>query len=53
MDRLMDIFKLPHNGDLFRSRDDVISDVLERQAKKVAYTGQQPPSDGEEWENVH
>ena len=52
MDRLMDTFKLPHNGDLFRSRDEVIVDALDRQAKKVAYTGQKPPSDGD-WELIH
>lgn len=37
MDRLMDLLKLPHNGDMFRSRDDVIADALNRQAQKVAY----------------
>ena len=52
MDRLMDIFKLPHHGDLFRSRDEVIADALDRQAKKVAYTGEKPPSD-EDWELMH
>ena len=43
MGRLMAIFKLPPNGDLFRSRDEVIVDALERQAKKVAYVGQRRP----------
>ena len=38
IDRLLDAFKLPHNGDMFRSKDDVISDALMRQAQKVAYT---------------
>ena len=44
MDRLMDNFKLPRNGDLFRSRDEMIADALTRQAKKVAYVGENPPS---------
>ena len=44
MDRLMDIFKLPRHGDLFRSRIEVIAEALTRQAQKVAYVGGQPPS---------
>ena len=52
MDRLLDTFKLPHHGDLFRSRDEVIADALDRQAKKVGYKGQEPPSDAD-WEAVH
>ncbi len=40
MDRLMDSLKLPRNGDLFRTRDDVIAEALKRQAKKVAYAAQ-------------
>ena len=34
MERLMDLFKLPHNGDLFRSRDEVIADALVRQSQE-------------------
>ena len=45
MNRLMDIFKLPHNGDLFRSRNEVIADALTRRAKKVAYVAEGPPAD--------
>ena len=37
MDRLLDAFKLPLNGDMFRTRDDVVAEALTRQAKKVAY----------------
>ena len=42
MDRLMDTFRLPHHGDLFRSRSEVIADAVGRQAKKVAYVAEQP-----------
>ena len=42
MDRLMHSLKLPPNGDLFRSRDEVIADALTRQASKVAYAGGSP-----------
>ena len=42
MDRLMHDLKLPPNGDLFRSRDEVIGDALTRQASKVAYAGGGP-----------
>ena len=52
MDRLMDIFKLPHNGDLFRSRDEVIADVLTRQAKRVGYVGKTPLADDDDWEDA-
>lgn len=46
MDRLMDLLKLPHNGDMFRSRDDVIADALNRQARKVAYVAEKFPAYG-------
>ena len=46
MNRLMDIFKLPHNGDLFRSRSEVIADALTRQANKVAYVAEDLSGDG-------
>ena len=37
MSRLLDIFNLPQQGDLFRTRDDVIAEALHRQAHKFAY----------------
>ena len=52
MERLMDLFKLPHNGDLFRSREEVIADALVRQAKRVAYVGQKPASQPDEWDHI-
>ena len=52
MDRLMDLFKLPHNGDLFRSREEVIADALVRQAKRVAYVGQKPASKPDDWDHT-
>ena len=42
MDRLLDMFKLPHDGDMFTSRAEVIADALTRQAQKVAYTARKP-----------
>ena len=47
MNRLMDIFRLPHHGDLFRSRGEVIADALTRQAKRVAYVDRQAAGDGD------
>lgn len=35
--RLLDRFKLPRNGDMFRSRDEVVAEALARQAKRVAF----------------
>lgn len=35
LNRLLGAFKLPHNGDLFRSREAVIEDALARQAQRV------------------
>ena len=46
INRLMDILKMPHNGDMFRSREEVISDALTRRAKKVAFVAEESPSDG-------
>jgi uncharacterized protein (DUF488 family) len=36
MERLLDVVGLPHQ-DLFRSKDELISEALDRQAQKVAY----------------
>ena len=44
MGRLVDTFKLPRNGDLFHSPDEVIDDALTRQAKRVGYVGERPNS---------
>ena len=37
MERLVGLFKLPPNGDMFRSKNDTINEALALQAKKVAY----------------
>ena len=37
MSRLLDLHKLPQHGDMFRSRTDVISEALTKQANKFAY----------------
>lgn len=42
MNRLLDSFKLPHNGDLFRSRAEVIDDAVARQAQRVGARWQDP-----------
>ena len=51
MARLVESHKLPPNGDMFRTRDDVIAEALERQARKFAYVGEKPPAaiSGDEW----
>ena len=49
---LVEVHKLPPDGDMFRTRDDVIAEALERQARKFAYVGDRPPAGGygDEWE---
>ena len=37
VNRLLDKFKLPRSGDMFRSRDDVVAEALIRQASRVAF----------------
>ena len=53
MDRLLDGLKLPRNGDMFRSREEVIGDALSRQAQRVAYVGASPPPSPDDWEPSH
>ena len=48
--RLVEAHKLPPHGDMFRTRDDVIADALERQARKFAYVGEKPAAAHDEWE---
>ena len=50
MSRLVDIHKLPPNGDMFRSRTDVIAEALDRQAQKFAYKSNNLGSSPDEWE---
>ena len=50
MTRLVAAHKLPPNGDMFRTRDDVIIEALERQARKFAYVGEKPSADRDEWD---
>lgn len=67
LSRLVDLHKLPQQGDLFRSRDDIIAEALERQAQKFAYVDSRPPTgenngyggngwdgrnDGNNWEDI-
>ena len=37
LNRLIDTLKLPRNGDMFRTRDEVVVEALVRQASKVAF----------------
>ena len=52
MNRLLDAFKLPHNGDLFRSRAEVIEDAVNRQAQRVGARWRDPSAGGVEWERA-
>ena len=42
MNRLLDRFKLPRDGDMFRSRAQLIADAVSRQARQAAYIGRPP-----------
>ena len=50
MSRLLVLHKLPPHGDMFRTRADVVSEALLRQARKFAYVATERPSDQNEWE---
>ena len=45
----MGALKLPPNGDLFRSKADVLADALMIQEKKVAYVTNSPQDTETEW----
>ena len=49
IDRLMDSFKLPRNGDLFRPRSEVIEEALYRQAKRVGHVFKTPVPSDDHW----
>ena len=51
MARLVDIHKLPPDGDMFRSRADVIAEALDRQARKFAYVAADLPPVRNAWED--
>ena len=64
MDRLLSLHKLspveqidmfatagPGNGDLPRSRDELVADAMARQAAKVAYVGAEANVGGDDWEH--
>ena len=42
LDRLLDRFRLPKDGDMFRSREQLIADAVSMRAEKVAYVGRPP-----------
>ena len=53
MDRLMGSFKLPPHGDMFRSRNEVVTEALYRQARKVAHVGAITATAGQRGGVVH
>ena len=51
--RLVNVHKLPPNGDMFRTRADVITEALARQAQKFAYVTEPPPNGPtDDWEDI-
>ena len=48
--RLVEIHKLPPNGDMFRTPTDVIAEALTRQAHKYAYLSEKLTIAANEWE---
>ena len=46
LNRLIDTFKLPRNGDMFRTRDEVIAEALDRRARRVAFVAEDSPGGG-------
>lgn len=49
MNRLLDIFKLPPDGDMFRTRDDVIAEAVALQAKRVAFVDDRMKAQHGDW----
>ena len=52
MSRLLRLFKLSPNGDMFRSKNDTLNYALSLQAKKMAYTTETPPAAAHSQEDV-
>lgn len=50
MARLVEAHKLPPDGDMFRTREDVVAEALERQARKFAYVGEKLTATPDEWD---
>ena len=48
--RLVEIHKLPPNGDMFRTPTEVIAEALTRQAHKFAYRGEKLTIAADEWQ---
>ena len=46
LNRLIDTFKLPRDGDMFRTRDEVIAEALDRRARRVAFVAEDSPGGG-------
>lgn len=42
LDRLLDRFRLPRDGDMFRSREQLIADAVSMRAEKAAHVGRPP-----------
>ncbi len=48
LNRLLDRFKLPRSGDMFRSRDEVVVEALARQASRMAFVDDRLAAAGRE-----
>ena len=46
MTRLLESLKMPLNGDMFRTREDIVTDAIDRRSRKVAYVAEQPTEYG-------
>lgn len=52
MNRLLGVFKLPPDGNMFRTRDDVIAKVVALQAKQVAFVDDRMKAQHGDWEDA-
>lgn len=52
MNRLLGVFKLPPDGDMFRTRNDVIAEAVDRQAKRVAFVDDRMKAQHSDWDDA-
>ena len=52
MNRLLCVFKFSPDGDMFRTRDDVIAEAVELQAQRVAFVDDRMKSLHGDWEDA-
>lgn len=53
MNRLLGVFKLPPDGDMFRTRNDVIAKAVALQAKRVAFVDDRMKARHGDWGMRH